>query len=208
MSKYLQRGAYHFELFQKLGDPYRNHVLNLVGNVIKHTKYGASILDVGCGEGLVLHVLQESGFGFKLLGFDADPEAVRLARLRKLPVNQGVLEDVCDHHSFDAIMMLDVLEHVPQWRSYVAKAQKMADTIFIAIPDRNDPHACNKELSQADIIDSFSSDWHVVHQETRHARHFMVFQRFHANNRDGNLRAAEDAPETTGCDRGIPASCP
>jgi len=74
------------------------------------------ILDAGCGEGFVVSYLLQGNDGLAITGIDCSPEAVEMAR-QMVP---GVLLEVGDlrempysDDSFDLVMCLEVLEHLP-----------------------------------------------------------------------------------------------
>lgn len=74
-------------------------------------KPGGRLLEVGCGNGLMLEYL--SSLGWRVEGLDVDPVAVQCSRDRGLPVTAGTLEQsVCDDNLFDAVIMSHVIEHV------------------------------------------------------------------------------------------------
>lgn len=171
MSKYQQRGDYHFQLFKTKGDPYREHVLDVVAKVVEHAPAHCNIFDAGAGEGLVTHLLIEAGFS--ATGCEIDGSAVALAAGRQLPIEQVSFEE-SDHVAYDAILFLDTLEHVDDYRRVLSKAKSMTGLIFIALPDRHDPHA-TVQVGRQRIIDEFEG-WTLLHDETRHARHFMIFK--------------------------------
>jgi 2-polyprenyl-3-methyl-5-hydroxy-6-metoxy-1,4-benzoquinol methylase len=74
-------------------------------------KPGMKLLDVGCGDGLALRVLEQ--VGWTVQGQDVDAQAVAVARGRGLEVRHGVIQD-CGFpaESFDAVTMSHVIEHV------------------------------------------------------------------------------------------------
>ena len=74
------------------------------------------ILDAGCGEGFVVSYLLQGNDGLTITGIDCSLEAIEMAR-QMVP---GVLFDVGDlrempygDDSFDLVMCLEVLEHLP-----------------------------------------------------------------------------------------------
>jgi ubiquinone/menaquinone biosynthesis C-methylase UbiE len=74
------------------------------------------ILDAGCGEGFVISYLLQGNDGLTITGMDCSLEAIEMAR-QMVP---GVLFDVGDlrempygDDSFDLVMCLEVLEHLP-----------------------------------------------------------------------------------------------
>jgi len=72
---------------------------------------GMAVLDVGCGDGFALQILEQTGW--RVEGQEVDPKAVAAATARGLRVRQGRLED-CHfaENSFDAVTSSHVLEHV------------------------------------------------------------------------------------------------
>jgi 2-polyprenyl-3-methyl-5-hydroxy-6-metoxy-1,4-benzoquinol methylase len=77
----------------------------------------ARILEVGCGTGSNLNLLQRFG---RVEAIEPDDAARKLARLRGgVEVMDGMLPDgvKLDDFAYDLIVMLDVLEHIPDDRS-------------------------------------------------------------------------------------------
>lgn len=181
MSKYQQRGAYHYAEFKTPGTPYRAHVLDVVRHIEKHVPYPGNIVDIGCGEGLVLRKLTE--MGHRAVGCEVDQHAVKLAHEKGNDVREGMV-DVFDGQTFDAALMLDVLEHVKdedlEWT--LLSIQDLAPLVFMAVPDRTDPHGFRtftlEEIKHVfDPVEEDDFEWECLHAETRHARHFVVLSR-------------------------------
>ena len=75
----------------------------------------ARVLDVGCGSGVTLILLQE--LGWKVYGLEIDKNAVKIARARGLGnVKIGGYERIADfpNNYFDCIRMYHVIEHLPE----------------------------------------------------------------------------------------------
>jgi 2-polyprenyl-3-methyl-5-hydroxy-6-metoxy-1,4-benzoquinol methylase len=73
---------------------------------------GNRLLEIGCGTGSMLKIMQDLGWDVE--GIDFDPVAVENCRRKFLDVRLGMLED--QHfpaNSFDAITMSHLIEHVP-----------------------------------------------------------------------------------------------
>jgi SAM-dependent methyltransferase len=69
------------------------------------------LLDVGCGSGTTLRIMQDLGWDAE--GIDFDPITVENARSKCLNVHLGtLLEQQYNDDSFDAVVMCHVIEHV------------------------------------------------------------------------------------------------
>jgi SAM-dependent methyltransferase len=72
----------------------------------------ASLAEIGCGPGYLLEVARDLGIR-DLAGVDRNPWAVEQARAQGLDVRRGSVEVLPAAGRYDAIVMLDLLEHVP-----------------------------------------------------------------------------------------------
>jgi 2-polyprenyl-3-methyl-5-hydroxy-6-metoxy-1,4-benzoquinol methylase len=76
-----------------------------------------SILELGCGEGYVLEAFVQGGVTAELSGVELSERAVRLARerlgTRATIEHRDARELAADGKRFDMVMMLEVLEHIP-----------------------------------------------------------------------------------------------
>jgi 2-polyprenyl-3-methyl-5-hydroxy-6-metoxy-1,4-benzoquinol methylase len=77
----------------------------------------STILELGCGEGYVLRALADAGVSAQLTGIELDDRAARIAseRLgeRATIEHRDARELAADGRRFDMVMMLEVLEHIP-----------------------------------------------------------------------------------------------
>lgn len=80
------------------------------------------ICDIGCGCGAMLADLQSQGYACR--GIDASDVAISFCKSRGVVVTKGSLPDGLDvaPGSMDAVLLLDVLEHVAEDRQSVAAA--------------------------------------------------------------------------------------
>lgn len=102
--EYLSRGDYHRVLDPKWAYyPLYVEKMRLVRRFLDSLPEGTRILDVGCGEGLLVEEYRARGF--QILGADLnyESEIVRRADLNQLP-----FEDA----AFDVVLALDVIEHL------------------------------------------------------------------------------------------------
>jgi 2-polyprenyl-3-methyl-5-hydroxy-6-metoxy-1,4-benzoquinol methylase len=64
---------------------------------------GARILDAGCGEGVLVEAFRAKGFKIEGLDLNYESEYVRLGSVLEMPYEDG---------AFDAVLLLDVFEHL------------------------------------------------------------------------------------------------
>lgn len=76
-----------------------------------------TILDLGCGEGFMIEALLQAGIDAEFTGIDLSESAIADARARLgARANLQVMDArtlARDGRSFDLVMMLEVLEHIP-----------------------------------------------------------------------------------------------
>ena len=103
-----------------------------------------SVLDVGCGRGLLLRAFQQSGFN--VTGTEFSDEACRYAReVLKIPVRVGLLESLhLPENGFDVVVMWHVLEHMSDPRSVlleVARILRPGGIFLVGVPNFGSPEA-------------------------------------------------------------------
>ncbi|TAL08191.1 MAG: class I SAM-dependent methyltransferase [Nitrospirae bacterium] len=104
-TKYKERGAYHYQWYQDNTFGYRD----LVDTVVDFCE--GSILDLGCGEGLIGSKLLEKGIE-DYLGYDSDPIAVQLAD-PELDIRQADIEEPAAWHlDYEYLVCLNTIEHL------------------------------------------------------------------------------------------------
>jgi 2-polyprenyl-3-methyl-5-hydroxy-6-metoxy-1,4-benzoquinol methylase len=77
----------------------------------------STILELGCGEGYVLSALADAGVEAQLTGIELDPRAAGIAQerlgTRATIEQQDARKLAADGRRFDMVLMLEVLEHIP-----------------------------------------------------------------------------------------------
>jgi SAM-dependent methyltransferase len=95
----------------------------LVTDLMSRVQVRGRILDLGCGTG---GVLQHLGAFGDALGLDPAPEAAQYCQRRAVPMVVGSGMDLpFADASFDAVLALDVIEHVPDDVALLREAQRI-----------------------------------------------------------------------------------
>lgn len=96
---------------------------------------GNSILDVGCG--VAPYVARMRDAGKRAVGVDIDRRAIQAARAMDRPVLQ-----MSGHRlafaaaTFDTVVMVETLEHIPQFERVLAEAFRVArESVLVTVPD-------------------------------------------------------------------------
>jgi methionine biosynthesis protein MetW len=85
---------------------------------------GSRVLDVGCGTGATLRELRDA-LGCRVVGVEPNARRAEAARAEGIPVLEGTLEslDPASAGRFDALLLLDVLEHLSDPAALLAQAR-------------------------------------------------------------------------------------
>lgn len=185
MSKYKERGPYHFSEYADKNSPYHAHVQDLVdklGTIYEQWDRGSTALkqfhEVGCGEGLILYRMwHRIGGLISFSGNEADSVAVDFATAL-LPhwIHVFLDNDITQSKKFDADIVLfsDSLEHIENWREHIEWAKKRAQIIAIAVPSARDRHAIN-QFNASSFDNLFAFHWKEVYRKTRDYRHVSIW---------------------------------
>lgn len=121
-------GPEYFDDYRRL----RASGITDLARVIYYLKEGERILDVGCGQGLLISILRNSGFDAN--GLDPSEEAVRRCQGAGLAVDQGRIEALpFEDGSYGAVVAVHVLEHTGDLRKAVDECLRVARRAVICV---------------------------------------------------------------------------
>jgi 2-polyprenyl-3-methyl-5-hydroxy-6-metoxy-1,4-benzoquinol methylase len=96
-----------------------------------------NLLDIGCGTGAFLNTME--GKGWQVKGMEPDKDARKLAKqLYGLSIDEPTVINELNDHSFDAITLWHVLEHVHHLHEYLEQLKRLLKPkgkLFIAVPN-------------------------------------------------------------------------
>lgn len=104
---------------------------------------GLSILDLGCGGGLLSEAL--ASLGAKVTGLDATPEAIKAAQKHakesklKIDYRVGEVENFKPKAKFDVVIASEVIEHVAEPALFISEAArclKKGGVFILSAPNR------------------------------------------------------------------------
>jgi 2-polyprenyl-3-methyl-5-hydroxy-6-metoxy-1,4-benzoquinol methylase len=124
---------------------YRNRLETILQALSDLVPPGGSVLDIGCAQATASILLAERGF--KVTAAEANPESIEYAKLR---VEFGKISFICTdatrlslRERFDAILLGEVLEHVPRPGALVQSCHAMlhrGGVMVITTPNGLSPH--------------------------------------------------------------------
>jgi SAM-dependent methyltransferase len=103
----------------------------------KHKLTPNSIDDIGCGAGEVLVEIQKNmAAGLDFRGFDISPQAISIASKKETINLKFYNEDFLESevNPPDLLLLLDVFEHISNYRSYLNSLRKKTDRIIFHVP--------------------------------------------------------------------------
>jgi 2-polyprenyl-3-methyl-5-hydroxy-6-metoxy-1,4-benzoquinol methylase len=98
---------------------------------------GAHVLEVGCGSGQLAAYLKKKGFNIEVADISQDI-LEEIKRLHGINGYCGSLEDIAFSHAYDAIILNNVLEHLPALTKTLRAAERLLETqgfITIEVPN-------------------------------------------------------------------------
>ncbi len=133
------------------------------------------VLDAGCGEGETIERLG-SLLPHPVTGVDLNPDSVRFAASR-LPEDRFDTADLLalpfDDDSFDLVLCLEVLEHIPDPRPALAELSRVSSSeLILSVP--HEPWFRLGSLARGKYVSGFGNHpEHVNHWNPRSFREFL-----------------------------------
>jgi ubiquinone/menaquinone biosynthesis C-methylase UbiE len=131
-------------------------------------QYAKSVLDIGCGGGMLYKTIYESNPAIKYVGIDITPKMLNSARglfpeadFREMDAAELVFED----NEFDACVIAHVLEHHPiehgekMLREALRVARKLIILIFFVRPISYDKTSIIIQKQDAFYVNSYNHFW-------------------------------------------------
>jgi SAM-dependent methyltransferase len=115
------------------------------------------VLDIGCGNGMNVSVpIAERGFD--VTGVDPHGPSIEVARSHTLPKARFLKESFSEHRSerlYDAVILSDVLEHVPRPELVLEVAQRLlapGGALLISVPNGYGPFEVEQFLIRHGVL--------------------------------------------------------
>lgn len=121
------KGPYHWKQYADVNNKYHAHA-----NRVRDWVTEKNVLDVGAGDGLITQLLGAKGIEY-------EAEGVRLAQEKGVDVVQGDAYNLpFPDNSFEAVTMIDVIEHLDDPLKALKEARRVAPILYINTPPKKD----------------------------------------------------------------------
>lgn len=129
-----------------------------------------TILDLGCGEGFMIDALLRAGVAAEFTGIDLSEAAIADARerlgTRATLEQEDARKLVRDGRSFDMVMMLEVLEHIPDPAQMIPILKQLARRhVLLSVP--REPFFCALNFMRGKNMRRLGNDPEHVNHWTR-----------------------------------------
>lgn len=146
----------------------RSIVLSLLARFLSRPESGpATICDLGCGCGAMLSALQQAGYSAE--GIDNNENALHYCASRGVQARLGILPELpgLEANHYDAVLMLDVLEHLADPKAGLAAALRLvkpSGLVICTVPafqwlwtQRDAFHHHNKRYNRRELLEMIHS---------------------------------------------------
>ena len=123
----------------------------------------STILEAGCGEGILLEKLLKKYPHSEVSGLDIDEENITICRKYNLPVIAGDLTDIpWEDQYFDVITLIEVIEHLPEPEKAImelSRILKQGGRLIVLFP--NDLAFKIARISTLYWLEAFADSGHI-----------------------------------------------
>jgi SAM-dependent methyltransferase len=111
----------------------------IAGVINRHSLRPRSVAELGCGAGAILGALSKQGVleSARFFGYDISPKAIELARRTNDSRITFLCQDLLSPENaerFDLLLVVDVVEHVPDYLGFLARCRPKAEHKIFHIP--------------------------------------------------------------------------
>jgi ubiquinone/menaquinone biosynthesis C-methylase UbiE len=122
-----------------------------------------NILEIGCGNGVVLSLLASNFSSSHIIGLDMDPvmcEASRARKLKNVSVIQGSATEIpLEDHSVDTVVFCSTLHEVYSHGGYECLVETLKNAYRVLIPGGNIIIRDSLKPPSGQVSISFKNDW-------------------------------------------------
>lgn len=120
--------------------------ITAVNEVVRYSMNFDNILEIGCGDGRILHEIKKEYPDKKLTGIDYSSQAISLAKVFNEGVSFYELDvtkvNVQELTNADLILLIEVFEHIPlnmafDFANAIAKIQSNGQSLLVTVPHEN-----------------------------------------------------------------------
>lgn len=105
------------------------------GLIQQYLTKDANILEIGCGEGILLYELFQ--LGYKVKGIEASYSAQKRGKKKRLDIQRGYFEELNSRTTYNCIIMSQVLEHMPDLERTLRKIKKLVPDGYLLLTQAN-----------------------------------------------------------------------
>lgn len=156
-------------------------------SIIKKFKASGSLLDIGCGIGLLMEVTKKNGF--EVFGIEKSEKAAEYARRNGLNVSTGEIESSqYVFNTFDVIVLNHVLEHMSEPVGILNKIRglmKEEAILVIGVPNFNSFKSKLKKEKWISLIPEYHI-WQFSRETLRHLLELTGFSEIYFEAKDNH----------------------
>lgn len=194
---------YDSDYYNEVVDPYMEKSARVMAGSVTRTFSPSSVVDIGCGTGLLLATLRKQGIS-DLKGFDYSTAALDICRSRNLDVEQLDLEtDPIPPVKAEVVISTEVAEHLPEScaNRYLDTLASVSDQIVMTAAQPADGSPAGQAVSGTDhvneqphsywidklktrgyeydqeVTEEWRSEWSEADVEACYAENIMIFRR-------------------------------